>query len=109
MNKSLSKRTDRNGKGGLRGLSKAVGLSALLASTCGGCTDMPFAPKWDADIYLPVMGNSFPVMDFLPLNYIPAGISARVSSSPQRYDIPLTMEDIVKNLVTDSSRSHLVF
>ena len=86
-------------KSRISSILRLAGL-AFMVSALSNC-DLPFGPRWDADLYMPITDTSFPVSDFLPANYIPSGISARISSTPQRYDLGAA-RDLLKNLVTDS-------
>jgi len=76
-----------------------VGASAAALFTA--CKEPPFAPRWDADMYMPLSFQSIPVQ----AGSVPNGASATDSfPSPLSQDLSGVLGTVMKNLVTDPGR-----
>lgn len=86
-------------------------VGAVTAAAFTACKEPPFAPRWDADMYLPLTTQPIALAGFVPappLNIIPAGQSKAVSFPPQQQDVTGAVSDVLKNLVTDPARARTV-
>lgn len=85
---------------------RALALAgAVTAVAFSACTDIPFAPRWDADMYLPLSTRSIYLNNTFPVGLIPASTSGTVSFPPQKQDVSGAIKDVLKNLVTDPTRA----
>ncbi len=88
---------------------RALGLAgAVLAGAFAACKDVPFAPKWDADMYLPLSTKSIYLNTFFPIGFIPGNTSGNVSFPPQQQDVSGAVKDVLTNLVTDPARAQTI-
>jgi hypothetical protein len=81
-------------------------LSAAAAIAAVAC-DVPFAPKWDADMYIPLSTQAIHLADSVPLpplNVIPGNGSFRISFDPQVQDVTGPIHDVLKNVETDQAK-----
>jgi len=86
-----------------RTLAPLGAAAALAAVAC----DVPFAPKWDADMYLPLTTQPIHLGSFVPappLNVIPGNGALSVSFPPQKQDVTGPIHDVLKNAETDPSK-----
>jgi hypothetical protein len=84
----------------LRRTLAPLGAAAAIAAAC----DVPFAPKWDADMYIPLSTQAIHLSDSVPpppLNVIPGNGSFRISFNPQVQDVTGPIHDVLKNVETD--------
>jgi len=82
-------------------------LGAMAAAVFAACKEPPFAPRWDADMYMPLSTQPIHLDGFVPsppANQIPAGSSITVSFPAQQQDISGVLSDLLKNMVTDPTR-----
>ncbi len=88
---------------------RALGLAgAVLAGALAACKELPFAPRWDADMYLPLSTQAIHLNTFFPIGFVPGGTSGNVSFPPQQQDVGGAVKDILGNLVTDASRAQTI-
>jgi hypothetical protein len=88
---------------------RALGLAgAVMAGAFAACKDIPFAPKWDADMYMPLSTKSIYLNQAFPIGFIPPNTSGNVSFPPQQQDVGGAVKDVLKNLVTDPTRAQTV-
>ncbi len=83
-----------------------VPLGAMAAIAVTAC-DVPFAPKWDADMYIPLSTQPIRLSAFVPappLNVIPGNGSVSVSFKPQTQDVTGPIHDVLKNAETDATK-----
>lgn len=81
-------------------------LSAVAAVAVVAC-DVPFAPKWDADMYIPLSTQPIQLSQFVPpppLNVIPGNGSLSVSFDPQVQDVTGPIHDVLKNAESDQEK-----
>jgi hypothetical protein len=74
-------------------------LSAAAAVAVAAC-DVPFAPKWDADVYLPLSTQPVRLSQFVPPapnNVILGGASLSISFVPLVQDVAGPIRDVLKN------------
>ncbi|MEK6768441.1 MAG: hypothetical protein AABY85_05550 [Gemmatimonadota bacterium] len=66
----------------------ALVAGALAAFAAAACSDVPFAPRWDADWYVPLPSQKIVLLDAFQTPVVPAGTSANVSfdAQPQQLD-----------------------
>ncbi len=83
------------------GVAAAAGLAACHA-------DIPFKPRWDADMFLPLSTRSIYLNSFFTLGVIPGSTSGNVSFPPQKQDVSGAIKDVLTNLVTDPTRARTV-
>jgi hypothetical protein len=86
-------------------------VGAVTAAAFAACKEPPFAPRWDADEYLPLTTQPIALSGFVPaapLNVIPNGGATNVSFPPQKQDVSGAIGDVLKNLVTDPTRARTV-
>ncbi|HXY20882.1 MAG TPA: hypothetical protein VEH83_12880 [Gemmatimonadales bacterium] len=74
-------------------------VGAVTATVFAACKEPAFAPRWDADMYLPLSTHTI----HLTPAVIPAGLSATDSFPVQQQDVSGVLGDVLKN-VTDPSR-----
>ena len=85
---------------------RALGLAAaVMAGAFAACKDVPFAPKWDADMYLPLSTKSIYLNSTFPIGFIPPSTSGKVSFPPQQQGVGGAVKDVLKNLVTDPTQA----
>jgi len=78
-----------------------LGASAAILFTA--CKEPPFAPRWDADWYVPLSFQTIPV----PVGTIPNGappIADSFPNGPLSQDMSGVLGTVTKNLVTDPAR-----
>ncbi len=85
-------------------LLTAVGLGAAMVTYLSACKDIPFMPRWDADMYISLSTRAIYLNDFFRSGFIPPRISANVSSFPQKQNISGVIRDVLTNIVTDPER-----
>jgi hypothetical protein len=76
---------------------------AMTVMVFAACKEPPFAPRWDADWYLPLSTQPIHLNTFFPVA-IPPTTSGSVSFPAQQQDISGVLGDVLKNVVTDPSR-----
>jgi hypothetical protein len=86
-------------------LRRALALAGAVAAAAFSACDLPFAPKWDADMYLPLSTKSIYLNNAFPFGFIPPSTSGSVSFPPQQQDVSGAVKDVLKNLVTDPTRA----
>lgn len=79
----------------MRLLRPALVAGALAAFVGAGCQDVPFAPKWDADWYVPLPSQKITLTTFFPA-FVPAGTSADVSFPPQPQKLDASIGSILQ-------------
>jgi len=79
-------------------------LGAVTAAAFTACKELPFTPRWDADMFMPLSTQPIRLSTVLGLGVIPPNVSAPDSFPPQRQPISGVLGDVLKNLVTDASR-----
>ncbi len=76
-------------------------LGAVSAAVFTACKEPPFAPRWDADMYMPLSFQSIPVQP----GSVPNGVSSPDSfPAPLSQDLSGVVGNVMKNLVTDPAR-----
>jgi hypothetical protein len=80
-----------------------AGAAAVAAATA--CHEPPFAPRWDADMYMPLSTQPIPLSSVGPI--IPAGADTTISFLPQEQSVDGVLGTLLKNLVTDPARCTL--
>ena len=86
-----------------RALGPLGAAACLAAATC----DVPFAPKWDADMYIPLSTQPIHLSSFVPpppFNVIPGNGSVAINFAPQTQDVTGTIHDVLKNVETDQTK-----
>ena len=78
-------------------------LSAIAAIVFAAC-DLPFAPRWDADMYMPLSTQPIRLNTFFTLGVIPPATSGNVSFPAQQQSISGVLGNVLKNMVTDPVR-----
>ena len=86
----------------LRRLSALVG--AATATVFAACEHPPFAPKWDADMYLPLSTQPIHLNTFFGTGSIPAGGSGSVNFPAQTQEISGVLGQLLDKMVTDPTR-----
>jgi hypothetical protein len=80
-------------------LARWTGITAVLAAggLAAACTDVPFAPKWDADwtVPLPLTPISLSAL-FSPLTTIPPGASRAVAIPVQQQNLDQSIGQVLK-------------
>ncbi|HXY70129.1 MAG TPA: hypothetical protein VEH62_11810 [Gemmatimonadales bacterium] len=79
-------------------------VGAMAAGVLAACKDAPLAPRWDADMYMPLSTQPIRLSSTFIALTIPAGASGQVSFPAQSQDITGVLGDILKNMVTDPAR-----
>jgi hypothetical protein len=82
-------------------------VGAASAAAFAACKEPPFAPTWDADMYMPLSTQPIHLNTFFTLGVIPPAISGTVSFPAQQQDISGVLGDVLKNVVTDAARCSL--
>jgi hypothetical protein len=80
---------------------------ALAAMYCTACKEPPLAPRWDADMYVPLSTQSIALADFVPpapFNVMPPDTTVSESFPTQTQDVSGVLGDLLKNIVTDPTR-----
>lgn len=80
----------------------------VLAGAFTACKDLPFGPRWDADMYMPLSTQSIYLNNAFPIGFIPPSTSGNVSFPPQQQDVSGAIKDVLKNLVTDPTQAQTV-
>jgi hypothetical protein len=75
----------------LRALAPLAAVAAIAVAAC----DVPFAPKWDADMYIPLSSQPIRLSQFAAV--IPGNSSVSVSFDPQVQDVTGPIHDVLKN------------
>ena len=83
-------------------------VGAVTAATFAACKDVPFAPRWDADMYMPLSTRAIYLNNVFRFGFIPPSTSDTVSFLPQKQDVTGAIGDVLKNLVTDPARARTV-
>lgn len=83
-------------------------VGAVTAATVAACRDVPFAPHWDADMYLPLSTRAIYLSNTFTTGFVPPSTSDTVSFPPQRQDVTGAIGDVLKNMVTDPARARTV-
>jgi hypothetical protein len=81
--------------------------AAAAAAAFAACKEPPFAPRWDADMYMPLSTAAIH-LDSRFGGVIPGNTSDTVSFPPQSQGVDGPIGDILKNLVTDPTRARTV-
>jgi hypothetical protein len=90
-------------------IRRAIALAGVAAAaTFAACKEPPFAPRWDADMFLPLSTKSIYLNNFFAFGFIPPNTSGNVSFPPQQQDVSGTIGNVLKNLVTDPTRARTV-
>jgi hypothetical protein len=80
-------------------LARWAGITAVLAAggLAAACSDVPFAPKWDADWTVPLPLTPVNLIAvFSPLTTIPPGTSAAVAIPVQQQDLDQAIGQVLK-------------
>lgn len=85
-----------------RALAATAAVTVLLLAAC---TEPPFAPRWDADMYMPLSTQPIALLNFAA--FIPGGTSVNVSFPAQEQEASGVIGDLLKNMVTDPARCTL--
>jgi stage V sporulation protein SpoVS len=88
-------------------LHRALATLGAAAAVATAACDVPFAPKWDADMYLPLTTQPIHLASFVPgppLNVIPGNGALTVSFPPQQQDVTGPIRDVLKNAETDPAK-----
>jgi hypothetical protein len=84
-----------------RALALAGAAAGLLSAAC---KEPPFAPRWDANMYMPLSTQAIHLDRLVsPLTALPPG-ATRDSFVVQPQDASGVLGDLLKNMVTDSTR-----
>lgn len=83
-------------------------VGAVAAAGFAACKDVPLAPRWDADMYMPLSTKAIYLNNFFPIGFIPPATSGNVNFTPQQQDVSGAVGDVLKNLVTDPTRARTV-
>ena len=86
-------------------LRRALALAGAVTAAAFSACDVPLAPRWDADWYLPLSTEAIHLDSTFTGGFIPPATPANVSFDPQRQDVTGAIGDVLKNLVTDSARA----
>jgi len=87
-------------------MRRALGVAgAVMAGAFTACKDVPFAPKWDADMYMPLSTQSIYLNNVFTFGFIPPNTSDTASFAPQQQDVGGAIKDVLKNVVTDPTRA----
>jgi len=87
----------------------ALGLAgAVMAGAFAACKDIPFAPYWDADMYLPMSTKAIYLNQRFSFGSILPNTSDTISFPPQQQDVSGAVKDVLKNLVTDPARAQTI-
>ncbi len=90
-------------------LRRTIALAGALASAgLAACKDVPFAPHWDADMFLPMSTKAIYLNNFFPFGFIPPSGSANVYFPPQQQNVDGAVKTVLQNLVTDPTRARTV-
>lgn len=82
-------------------------VGAMAATVFAACKEPPFAPRWDADMYMPLSTQPIPLAGYVPAapnNFLPPGGSRSVSFLPQQQEVSGVLSDVLHHMVTDPSR-----
>ena len=79
-------------------------VGAVTAATFAACKEPPFAPRWDADMYMPLSTQPIHLNQFFTLGVIPPAASGSVSFPAQQQSISGVLGTVLKNMVTDPVR-----
>lgn len=71
-------------------------VAALATSALAACEDIPFAPKWDADWYLPLPTRAIRLTDHFPAGFILPGLSGSVSFPPEEQPVDAAVGEVLK-------------
>jgi hypothetical protein len=83
-----------------RALAPLGAVAALAVAAC----DVPFAPKWDADMYIPLSTQAIHLDAVFTLGTIPPATSDTASFPPQQQDVTGPIHDVLKNVETDLAK-----
>jgi hypothetical protein len=83
-------------------------VGAVTAATFAACKEPPFAPRWDADMYMPLSTQPIHLNQFFTLGVIPPAASGSVSFPAQQQSISGVLGTVLTNLVTDPGRARTV-
>ena len=90
-------------------MRRALGFAgAVMAGAFAACKDVPFAPKWDADMYMPLSTRSIYLNNVFTFGFIPPNTSDTASFTPQQQDVSGAIKDVLKNVVTDPTRAQTI-
>lgn len=83
-------------------------VGAVSAAALAACGDIPFAPKWDADMYMPLSTKAIYFSQFFAVGFILPNQSGNVNFSPQTQALNSTIGTILEKVVTVPSRARSV-
>jgi hypothetical protein len=83
-------------------------VGAAAAGILAACGEIPFAPKWDADMYVPLSTKAIYLKDFFAYGFIPPNQSGTVNFSPLTQPLNSTIGGVLKKVVTDPARARSV-
>lgn len=84
---------------------RALGFAAAALAGAFAACDLPFAPRWDAGMYLPLSTKSIYLNNVFTFGFIPPNTSDTASFPPQQQSVTGAVADVLKNLVTDPARA----
>jgi hypothetical protein len=79
-------------------------VGAVTAAAFTACKELPFAPRWDADMFMPLSTQPIYLSTYFTLGVIPPASSASVSFPAQQQAVSGVLGTVLKNMVTDQSR-----
>jgi hypothetical protein len=79
-------------------------IGAAAAAAFAACSDVPFTPKWDADMYMPLSTRSIALADSFPGGVMPGSSSLSVDFPALEQDVSGVLGELLRNLVTDPAR-----
>jgi hypothetical protein len=85
-------------------LRRTLALLGAVAAMAATACDVPFAPRWDADMYMPLSTQPIHLNTFFTGGVIPPATSGTVSFPAQQQDISGVLGDVLKKMVTDPGR-----
>jgi hypothetical protein len=88
---------------------RGLGLAGVvLAGAVAACNDIPLAPTWGADMYMPLTTKAIYLNNVFTAGFIPPSTSDTASFPPQQQDVGGAVKDVLKNLVTDPARAQTI-
>jgi hypothetical protein len=84
-----------------RTLALAGALSTMMFAAC---EHPPFAPRWDADMYMPLSTQPIHLNSIFTTGVIPPATAGNVSFPALQQDISGILETVLTNMVTDPAR-----
>jgi hypothetical protein len=79
--------------------------SAVAAAAFAACKDVPFAPKWDADMFMPLSTKQIHLDSVFTLGVIPPATSGNVSFKPLTQDVAGPIGALLQKLDTATANA----